>query len=326
MKFANIELRHGVMLAPMAGFSDRAMRLVASKFGAEYSVTEMVSAKAIVYGDKKTAALAKIENDEGKVAIQIFGSDPDVMAKAAEIISKNQYGTARAVAIDINMGCPVRKVFSSGDGSALMANPKKIYEITRAVSQNTDIPTTVKIRAGIDDENKNAVLCALMAERGGASLVTVHGRTRTALYTGKVDLDIIKDVKTALKIPVIANGDILDAISAKYTLEYTGADGIMIGRAAIGNPFIFSEIISSFENKSYTPPSLQKRCDTALFQLRIAIENKGEEIAVREARGQIAQYMRAFCGASRLRAEINQAKCYSDVEMALENAKNAQRY
>ena len=316
MKFSNIELKHGLMLAPMAGFSDRAMRLVARECGAEYSVTEMVSAKAVVYNDQKTFRLAKIEKDEGYVAVQLFGSEPDVLARAANIISENGYGAKRAVAIDINMGCPVKKVFTNSEGSALMADPNLIYEIVRKTSENTDLPVTVKIRAGIDESSINAVECALMAESGGASLVTVHGRTRAQLYSGKADLDIIKRVKSAVKIPVIANGDIVDAESALRALSYTGADGIMVGRGAIGNPFVFSEIIAALENREYKEPSLGERRDMALKQLSIAIEDKGERVAVREARGQIAQYLRAFRGSARLRAEINRAENYDEVRMA----------
>ncbi len=320
MKFENVELLHGLMLAPMAGFSDRAMRYVAHKHGAEYSVTEMVSAKAVVYNDKKTFSLAKTEADEGKVAVQIFGSEPDIMARAAELISECAFSPARPVAIDINMGCPVRKVFTNNEGSALMASPELIYKIVRAVSRSTDLPTTVKMRSGIDQSHKNAVECALAAESAGAALVTVHGRTRADLYSGKSDLEIIKDVKCALKIPVVANGDIIDSRSAIDALRYTSADGIMIGRAAIGNPFVFEEIISALEKKSYTPPTLLQRCDTALLQLRVAIEDKGENIAVREARGQIARYLHSFRGAACLRNDINRAQTYSDVEKAFNNA------
>lgn len=324
MKFADIELEHGLMLAPMAGFSDRAMRCLANKYGAEYSVTEMVSAKAVVYNDQKTYRLARIREDEGRVAVQIFGSEPDVVGECARLLSENKYSPVRPLAIDINMGCPVRKVFTNNEGSALMKNPELIYEITRAVRLNTDLPVTVKMRAGIDESSKNAVECALSAESAGASLVTVHGRTRAQLYSGKCDLDIIKEVKSALKIPVIANGDICDAKSALFALSYTNCDGIMIGRSAIGNPFVFSEIRSALENKQYTPPSIEERCEAALLQLRIAIEDKGEELAVREARGQLARYLHSFRGAARLRANINRAVSYSEVEMAFYNAKKAE--
>lgn len=320
MKLENTELTNPLMLAPMAGFSDRALRTVCHKYGAEYSVTEMVSAKATVYRDEKTFRLAEIGENEGRVAVQIFGSEPDIMARAAEILSRPPRG-ALPVAIDINMGCPVRKVFTNNEGSALMAHPELIYEITKAVKQSTSLPVTVKMRAGIDEHHINAVECAEAAESAGASMVTVHGRTRAQLYSGKSDLEIIKKVKDALKIPVIANGDVTDAKSALRTLEHTRADGLMIGRGAVGNPFVFSEIIAALSGKEYKAPSLDERCATALLQLSIAVEHKGEEIAVREARGQLAQYLRSFRGAALLRAEINRATTYKDVEKALENAK-----
>lgn len=320
MKIGNTDIKHGLMLAPMAGFTDRAMRLVSHKYGAEYSVTEMVSAKATVYGDKKTHLLARILPDEGPCAVQIFGSEPEIMARAAEILEKGEYGGTSPVAIDINMGCPVPKVFTNGEGSALMRDPELIYRIVRAVSQNTSLPTTVKMRAGIDGASRNAVECALAAEEGGAALVAVHGRTRVEMYSGKADMEIIKNVKKSLHIPVIANGDIASAEDAVRVLSETGADGIMIGRGAIGNPFLFSEIRARLSGENYTPPSLPERIDTALFQLSAAIEEKGEGVAVREARKQIALYLRSFRGAAQIRADINRAETYEEVKAALQKA------
>ena len=320
MKIGNTDIKHGLMLAPMAGFTDRAMRLVSHKYGAEYSVTEMVSAKATVYGDKKTHLLARILPDEGPCAVQIFGSEPEIMARAAEILEKGEDGGTSPVAIDINMGCPVPKVFTNGEGSALMRDPELIYRIVRAVSQSTSLPTTVKMRAGIDGASRNAVECALAAEEGGAALVAVHGRTRVEMYSGKADMEIIKNVKKSLHIPVIANGDIASAEDAVRVLSETGADGIMIGRGAIGNPFLFSEIRACLSGENYTPPSLPERIDTALFQLSAAIEEKGEGVAVREARKQIALYLRSFRGAAQIRADINRAETYEEVKAALQKA------
>ncbi len=316
VKIGKISLDKGIILAPMAGFSDSAMRTVSHKFGAEYSVTEMVSAKAVVYGDKKTFSLAKIRESEGNVGIQIFGSDPCIMAKAAQTLSKPKEGCLPC-AIDINMGCPVPKVYTNGDGSALMKDPALIYKIVKEVSGAVDIPVTVKIRAGITDDTKNAVECALAAEAGGASLVAVHGRTRVQMYSGKVDTEIIKKVKENLNIPVIANGDITSGAGAVEMLSLTGADAVMIGRGAIGDPFVFSEISAAFSGEEYINPSLSARVETALTQLSLAIEDKGEEIAVREARKQIALYIRSFRGAAAIRKEINLAKTFSDVERAM---------
>lgn len=320
MRIGSAELKYGLMLAPMAGFTDRAMRLVCHKYGAEFSVSEMVSAKAVCYGDKKTHALARIMSDEGPCSVQIFGSEPEIMARAAEILSHGESGAVPPAAIDINMGCPVHKVFSNGEGSALMRSPELIYKIVRSVSESIDIPTTVKMRAGVDSDSKNAVECALAAEEGGAALVAVHGRTRVEMYSGKADTEVIKNVKQNLHIPVVANGDINSAEDALMVYRLTGADAVMIGRAAIGNPFIFSEISAAMNGEEYVPPTLSEKIDTALLQLACAVEEKGESVAVREARKQIALYLRSFHGAAAIRAEINRAESYKEVELALRSA------
>ena len=319
IKLGSLEMKYGLCLAPMAGYSDRAMRLVCRKYGVEHSVSEMVSAKAVVYNDKKTFSLAKILDDEGPVSVQIFGSEPEIMAEAAAVLANPREG-ARPIAIDINMGCPVNKIFSNGEGSALMKNPELIEKITRAVSSAIDIPTTVKIRAGINKDNINAVECALAAEEGGASLLCIHGRTREQMYGGLADREIIKNVKSVLQIPLIANGDIVNAESAVTMLRDTNADGIAIGRGAVGNPFIFKEIIRALEGENFIQPSTEERVDTALLQLRTAIEEKGERMAIPEARKQIALYLRSFHGAARIRAEINRATTYHEVEAALKSA------
>ncbi len=320
MYIGNTELEKGIILAPMAGFTDRAMRVVAHMCGAEYSVTEMVSAKAVCYGDKKTHALARIMPCEEPSAVQIFGSEPDIMARAAEVLSRGEDGGVTPRAIDINMGCPVPKVFGNGEGSALMRDPEKIYEIVRSVSNSTDLPTTVKLRAGVDPEHINAVECALAAESGGAALVAVHGRTRVEMYSGKANREIIKKVKQSLHIPVIANGDIVSGEDARDMLSLTGADGVMVGRAAIGNPFIFGEIKAALSGESYTPPTLEERIRLALLQLRLSVSEKGETVAVREARKQIALYFRGFSGAAAVRAEVNRAETYEEVERILDSA------
>ena len=319
IKLGNAEFKHGLWLAPMAGYTDRAMRLVCHNYGAEHSVTEMVSAKAVVYNDKKTFALARILPDEGPVSVQIFGSEPEIMAEAAHTLANPTEG-ARPIAIDINMGCPVNKIFGNGEGSALMKSPELIERITRAVSSAIDIPTTVKIRAGINKDSINAIECALAAEEGGASLLCIHGRTREQMYGGAADREIIKNVKNALHIPLIANGDILDGASALSMLRDTGADGIAIGRGAVGNPFIFNEIICALEDKAFTEPTIEERIDTVLLQLKTAVEEKGERIAIPEARKQIALYLRSFRGAARIRAEINRATTYREVESAFKSA------
>ena len=320
LKFGNIELKHGLMLAPMAGFSDRAMRVICREHGAEYSVTEMVSARAVTFKDKKTASIARIGADEGKVALQIFGSEPSIMAQAAAMLECGVDGYAPPVAIDINMGCPVHKIFSNAEGSALMRSPELICQITSAVCRATHVPVTVKMRLGIDRTSVNAVECALAAQEGGASLITVHGRTRSEMYSGEVDRESIKKVKDSLQIPLIANGDVCDAESALRLLRDTGADGIMIGRGAVGNPFIFEEIVAALEGRDYSAPQLEQRVAAAIRQLELAVEDKGERIAIPEARKQIALYLKGFRGASTLRARINASGTLAEVKEALKHA------
>ena len=319
MRIGKQEFKHGLMLAPMAGFTDRAMRVVCHGQGCELSVTEMISAKAVVYDDKKTYKLARIMPDEGPVLLQIFGSEPEVMAEAASRLSVPVDDSAAApIGIDINMGCPVHKIFSNGEGSALMRSPNLIYDIVKSVTNATKLPTTVKMRLGIDQGSINVIECAKAAEEAGASLLTVHGRTRVQLYSGSADWNAIAKVKECLHIPVIANGDILTAADAVRALEITGADGLAIGRGAIGNPFVFGEIIAALDGREYTEPTLDERIALALSQLNIASEEKGEEVAVREARKQIAQYFRSFRGAAELRAEINRALTIAEVKAAIE--------
>ncbi|MBR3680430.1 MAG: tRNA dihydrouridine synthase DusB [Clostridia bacterium] len=305
-----------VMLAPMAGYSDSAMRVICAKYGAEYTVTEMISAKAVTFGDKKTAALAAIRPDEGRVGLQIFGSEPDVMANAAERLScaVEGDGFVAPAAIDVNMGCPVNKIYGNGEGSALMKSPELIEKITRAVVGATALPVTVKMRIGVDAQHINAVECALAAQEGGATMICVHGRTRVELYSGTVHRDVIRDVNKHLHIPVIANGDIRCAADALSMLSETGAYGVAIGRGAVGNPFIFSEILAALDGGEYVPPTLRERVDTALLQLRLSIEEKGEARAVNEARKQIALYLSGFRGAAKIRGAINTATTYAEVE------------
>ncbi len=310
-----LRLNKGVMLAPMAGYTDRAMRLVCREWGCEYSVTEMVSAKAVVFNDKKTFSLAKILPDEGPVAIQIFGSEPEIMAEAASRLEKPQEG-ALPVAIDINMGCPVHKIFSNGEGSALMKSPELIEKIVKAVKEAVSIPVTVKLRSGIDQKSINAEECALAAEEAGASMICLHGRTRVQMYGGFADREIIKNVKQRLHISLVANGDVTSPETALDMLRDTGADGIAIGRGAVGNPFIFSEIISALEGNTSPAVTLEERAKVALFQLKTAILDKGEAVATAEARKQIALYLKGFRGASALRARINTATRYEEIEEA----------
>ena len=301
----------------MAGYTDRAMRLVCKEMGAECSVTEMVSAKAVTFGDRKTFDLCRIGKDEGAVLLQIFGSEPSVMSEAAGRLSVFDYTEASPVAIDINMGCPVNKIFKNGEGSALMRSPELIYDIVRATSGATELPVTVKMRLGIDREHINVCECARAAEEGGAKMICVHGRTRKDMYSGRADLYEIRSVKRCVSVPVIANGDITTGEEAFFALEYTGADGIAVGRGAVGNPFIFKEITEAMYDRGYTPPTLKEKIDVALYQLRLAISDKGERVAVTEARKQIASYFKGAKGSALLRGRINAALTYNEVERIL---------
>lgn len=318
LKLGNKEFGCAVCLAPMAGYTDRGMRLLAKRWGADLTTTEMVSAKAVVYNDKKTFKLAAISKDEGDVLLQIFGSEPSVMAEAAERLSGAVSDIhAAPFGIDINMGCPVNKIFSNGEGSALMRSPTLIYDIVSAVKRAIDIPLTVKMRLGIKKGEMLAVECALAAEEAGADAICVHGRRREDMYGGEADLCGIAAVKAAISIPLIANGDVTDAKAALRIFRETGADGIAVGRGAVGNPFIFREIKCALSGEEYERPTTEDFVREALLQLSYAVEDKGEEIAIPEARKQIALYLREFRGSARLRADINRATTYTEVEKIL---------
>ena len=329
VKIGNINLKHGIMLAPLAGVADHAFRRICRSFGAEYTVSEMISAKAIFYGDKKTPLLAKITEYDAPEAIQLFGSEPKFMALAARRIAAGEFsgeGDPLPVAIDINCGCPVNKIVSNGEGSALMKTPELVGDIVRAVSQAvsevSDIPVTVKIRAGWDENSINAVEVARIAEQAGAKLIAVHGRTRTQMYLGKADRTVICDVKKAVSVPVIGNGDIYTADDARAMLDDTGCDGIMVARGALGNPFIFPEIIAAFENRDYTPPSAEERINTALEHLSYIIEDKGENVGVLQARKHLSWYLKGIRGSAKLRDEINRSESFDEVKEMLEELLN----
>ena len=271
--------------------------------------TEMVSGKGLFYKSKKTADLLTADESEKPVAVQIFGHDADIMAEIAN--SALEYGAA---VIDINMGCPAPKIVNNGDGCALMKSPETAAKVISAVCRAVDVPVTVKFRAGWDDKSINAVEFAKIAEQSGASAVTVHGRTREQFYSGTADLDIIKAVKAAVKIPVIGNGDIIDGGSAAHMLEYTGCDGIMVGRAAEGNPWIFKEISAYLkEGTVLPPPDLDERREVALKHLGLLVEFKGEHRGVLEGRKHMAWYFKGVSGGAVLRTALNKAQKYDEM-------------
>ena len=325
IKIGNVILPFGLALAPLAGVSDRAFRRVCRACGADFSVSEMVSAKALCYEQRNkkvtrsvTGLLASVHADETPMAVQIFGHEPAFMAEAARLITENDYvGCVSQVppsAIDINMGCPVKKVTGNGEGSALMKNPVLAGEIIEAVVKATHLPVTVKIRAGWDKDSINAAEMAKIAEASGASMLCVHGRTREQMYEPGVNREIIGAVKAAVKIPVLGNGDIYTAADALSMMKETGCDGVMIARGAMGNPWIFSEIRAALAGESYLYPSISERFAVALAQVREMIEEKGERVGVAEAKKHLAWYCHGMEGAAATRSRIMQAASYGELE------------
>lgn len=309
MKIKDLEFNHIAFLAPMAGIADLAFRELCVQYGAAYTVSEMVSSKGLTMGDKKSAQLLTLGNDR-PAGVQIFGDNPEIMAKAAvKCLDFNPY------IIDINMGCPAPKIAMNGGGASLMKKPELAYEITKAVVQAVDIPVTVKIRKGWDEESVNAVEMAELAEKAGASAVAVHGRTRQQMYSGSVDFDIIAQVKKAVGIPVIANGDIKDEQSAAIMLEKTNADAIMIGRGALGNPWVFSKINAYLDECRVLPePSVTQKMAVMLKHIQKIIEYKGEYTAIREARHHAAYYTKGMRGGAKLRAEIGKLERFEQLQ------------
>ena len=314
----NIEIDTKLALAPMAGVTDLAFRTVCRELGAGLTYTEMVSSKALVYQDSKTRSLLKLGQEEHPSGVQIFGSDAACMADAAALALE----ISGADFIDINMGCPVGKVVKSGDGCALMRDPDKAARIIEAVRKNVNRPVTVKIRKGWDKGNVNAAEFSKMAEDAGAEAVTVHGRTRTQMYSGKADWDIIREVKNSVTIPVIANGDVFTAEDAQRMLRYTGADMVMIGRGALGNPWIFQQARLLLNGVSAPPyPPVGKRAETAMRQFEIAAEQKGERAACLEARRHYQWYLRGVPHSGYFKTRISKAETLDDLRRITEGIK-----
>lgn len=309
----NVELDNPYILAPMAGVTDLPFRLLCKEQGAGLLCMEMISAKALQYKNKNTKALLSIHPDEYPVSLQLFGSDSDIISRIAHEIEELPFQI-----LDINMGCPVPKVVKNGEGSALMNQPKLVYEIVSKTVKAIKKPVTVKIRKGFDDDHVNAVEIAKIIEEAGAAAVAVHGRTREQYYSGKADWDIIRQVKEAVSIPVIGNGDVTSGEKALELRRQTGCDGVMIGRGAQGNPWIFSELLE-YEKTGVLParPDISVIRETMLRHARLQIEYKGEYLGIREMRKHVAWYTKGLKGSAKLRDEINRVESYEELEELL---------
>ena len=314
LTIGNVELKNNVILAPMAGVTDLPFRVLCKEQGAGLLCMEMVSAKAIYYGSKNTEELMKISPAEMPVSLQLFGSDADIMADMAKKIEEKPFAV-----LDINMGCPVPKVVNNGEGSALMKNPKLAEEIITKMVKAVKKPVTVKIRKGFDEAHLNAVEMAKIAEASGAAAVAVHGRTREQYYAGKADWDCIRAVKEAVKIPVIGNGDVIDALSAERLLKETGCDGVMVGRAAQGNPFIFREITEYLETGVIPPkPTPAEVRATIERHARMQMEEKGEYTGVREMRKHLSWYTVGYPNSAKYRQMINSMETMEELLHSLD--------
>ena len=309
LKIGSVTLPNNLILAPMAGVTDLPFRLLCSRQGAGMCCMEMVSAKAILYQNKNTESLLEIHPEEGMLSLQLFGSDPKILSEMAKKIEDRPFAV-----LDINMGCPVPKVVNNGEGSALMKNPQLVEQIVSAVVKAVDKPVTVKIRKGFDEAHVNAVEIAKIAEAAGAAAVAVHGRTREQYYAGTADWDIIAKVKEAVSIPVIGNGDVTDGASAAALLEQTGCDGVMVGRAARGNPWIFSRIAAWLEDGTILPrPDIEEVKQTILYHAQLQLTIKGEYTAIREMRKHVSWYTSGYPNSARLRQVVNQTESYEEL-------------
>lgn len=310
MKIGSIETENNIFAAPLAGVTNKVYRKILKDMGAGLVYTEMISAKALCFGDKKTMQLMSIKDEQSPVAVQIFGSEPDIMAEGAKIAEEAVHPDI----IDINMGCPVPKVAGNGEGSALLKNPHFAGEIVKKVKQAVNVPVTAKIRSGWDETSINAAEVAQILEANGLDAIAVHGRTRMQYYSGTADRSIIRDVKNAVKIPVIGNGDIFSPQSAKDMFEFTGCDAVMLGRGIMGNPWLVRECVEYVNGKCVTEHDLNDVIDMALYHTKQLVESRGENYGIKEARSHLTWYVKGYRGAAKIKNLLTSAVSVEEIE------------
>lgn len=335
VKFGPVDLKHGLCLAPLAGVSDGVFRALSRRFGAEYTVSEMVSAKALCYEQAcrrsptpnriRTAPLAAVRREELPMAVQLFGTEPKFLAEAARLLESGDYrgacGEVPPSAIDINMGCPMAKIVGNGEGAALLKDPERAAEIVRAVASAVSLPVTVKMRIGWDKDHICAVDFARRMEDAGAAMICVHGRTREQMYAPEADREMIARVKEAVSVPVLGNGDIFSAADALKMLNETHCDGVMVARGAQGNPWIFAEIAAALEGRAYLPPTPEERIAVALEHAELLVKEKGEKLGVAEARKHLAWYTHGMRGSAAVRARLMRVETLAEIPPLLEELK-----